>query len=195
MRDFFVKREQGILYLKSNSLVFFTKSNYFVGELKFEASVVKFMEVLNKHILQTALIEFVHAHGLENLSPFVIVSKDIVFDYAVKAKDYQVPHTLEAFKANLPFDENKLKVAVIQIETNYIHFALNGDYLDAVVGALQQVKNEVQAVIPEHLISVLFEKDTFLSKSFNLQVYTNASLVKNYDLFSKNKDRKILPIT
>jgi hypothetical protein len=194
MRDFFVKREQGILYLKSNSLVFFTKSKYFVGELKFEASVVKYMEVLNKRLLQRSIVEFIQAHGLENLSPVFIVSKDLVFDLAVNQRDYEELKTLQLFKDNLPFEQTKLKVAVIQIEDNYIHLGVNGDYVDSVVEAVQNAKNEIQAAIPEQLVSVLFEKETFLSKKFNELVLENLSIVKNYDLFSKNKDKKVISL-
>lgn len=75
-----------------------------------------------------------------------------------------------------------------------MHLGVNGEYVGSVTETLQSVKNEIQSVIPEQLITVLFEKETFLSRQFNDLVLDNINEVKNYNLFSKGPEKKIFSV-
>ena len=137
----------GILFIDRNHLEYFDFSKPKPLTFNFPPSIIKDMEVLNRHDLETQLILFLNFYKLNPLPLIVVLSTDICFETEINdtvEANFEIKNN--SFLELIPFEENIHKI--YKLAKGYKLCAVNKELIDTFKTILIKMGFSLATVIP-----------------------------------------------
>ena len=168
----------GIIFINRNYLEYFDSNKSKVFSFNFPSSIVKDLEILNNHDLETQLILFINFYKLNPSPLLLILASDICFETEINEINETNFETIAGdFVNHLPFEESVHKL--YKQPKGYRLVAVNKEIIDNLKFIFTKMGFSIEGAVPASVVGINIK--TIDAPSANY-IFAKINLIKSMSI-------------